>query len=56
MLRMDAADCADGLTEIDLGMARRMLERHEHLLCPLAPARHVVLDDRDLAGEAVLVA
>src|SRR4029453_5786969 len=30
-------------------------QRHEHLLRPLAPARHVVLHDGDAASKAVLV-
>jgi len=37
-------------------MSWRMHERHKHLLCPLAQAGNVVLHDRDLAREAVLVA
>jgi hypothetical protein len=32
-----------------------MHERHKHLLCPMAPTGYVVLHDRDLAREAVLV-
>ena len=55
-LLLDAADHADRLAEVGLGMARRMHQRHEHLLRPLPPARHVVLHDRDAAREAVLVA
>ena len=55
-LALDAADHADGFAEVRLGMSWRMHQRHEHLLRPLAPARNVVLHDRDLAREAVLVA
>jgi hypothetical protein len=55
-LAFNAADHADGFAEVRLAMARWMNERHEHLLCPLAPTRHVVLHNRDLASEPMLVA
>ena len=55
-LAFHAADHAECLAEVDLGMPRRMHQRHEHLLAPLAPTRYVILHDRDLAREPVLVA
>jgi hypothetical protein len=55
-LAFNAADHADGFAEVRLAMARWMNERHEHLLCPLAPTRHVVLHNRDLVSEPMLVA
>ena len=55
-LAFDALDDADGLAKVHLGMARRMHQRHEHLLRSLPPTGHVVLHDRDAAREAVLVA
>ena len=55
-LALHATDDPDRLAEVGLGMPRRMHQRHEHLLRPLPPARHVVLHDRDAAREAVLVA
>jgi hypothetical protein len=42
-------------SKVGLGMPRRMNQRHEHLLSPLPPAGHVILHDRDAAGEAVLI-
>ena len=36
-------------------MARRMHQRHKHLLSPLTPAGHVILHNRDAAREAVFV-
>src|SRR5450755_3539066 len=54
-LALYAPDDADGFTEICLSMPRRMHQRYEHLLRPLPPTRHVVLHDRDAAGEAVFV-
>jgi hypothetical protein len=36
-LAFDAADHPDGFAKVRLGMARRMNQRHEHLLCPPAP-------------------
>ena len=49
------ADDADGFAKVDLGMSRRMLQRHKHLLCPLTPAGDVILHNREAAREAVLV-
>ena len=54
-LAFDATNDADRLAEVCLGVPRRMHQRHEHLLGPLPPARHVVLHDGDAAGEAVLI-
>ena len=55
-LAFDAADNSERFAKVRLRMARRMYQRHEHLLGPPAQARHVILHDRDLAREAVLVA
>ena len=52
---LDAADHHRRLAEIGLRMARRMRQRHEHLLAALIPLAHIVLDDRVAAGEAALV-
>ena len=54
-LALRPADDPDGLPKVDLGMSRRMHQRHEHLPRSLTPACHVVLHDRDAAREAVLV-
>jgi hypothetical protein len=54
-LALHAADDAEGLAKINLGMTRRVCERHEHLLRGLPPARHVILYNRDAPGEAILV-
>ena len=54
-LAFDAPDDADRLAKVHLGMARRMHQRHEHLLRSLPPTGHVVLHDRDAARETVLV-
>ena len=49
-----AADHRHRLAEVDLGMAGRVDERHEHLPRAGAPLAHVVLHDRVAAGKAVL--
>ena len=54
-LALHSADDADCLTEVDLGVPRRMRQRYEHLLRPLPPAGNVVLHDGEAAREAVLV-
>jgi hypothetical protein len=54
-LALYAADHADGFAKICLSMPWRMHQRYEHLLRPLPPTRHVILHDRDAAGEAVFV-
>ena len=54
-LALHPADDRDRLPKIDLGMSRRMRQRHEHLLGSLTPASHVILHDRYAAREAVLV-
>ena len=42
------------LTEIHLGFSRRMRQRQEHLLVPLVPCPHDLLDARVTAGVLVL--
>ena len=54
-LALHAADDADSFAKVDLGMSRRMLQRHKHLLSPLTPAGDVILHNREAAREAVLV-
>src|SRR5450756_864414 len=54
-LALYTPDDADGFTKVCLSMPRRMHQRHEHLLRPLPPTRHVILHNRDAACEAVLV-
>ena len=54
-LPLHAADHRHRLAEVDLRMAGRMHQRHEHLLRRAAAARHVVLHDREAARKAVLV-
>jgi hypothetical protein len=54
-LALHAADDADGFAKVDLGMSRRMLQRHKHLLSPMTPAGDVILHNRKAAREAVLV-
>ncbi len=53
-LALDPADLAEGLAEIDLGVAWRMRQGDEHLLGPAFLLPDVVGNDRDAAGEAVL--
>src|ERR1700746_556788 len=48
-----AANAADTVAEIDLGMTRRMDERHEHLARPHTRQPHVVFYDRIAARKAV---
>src|ERR1700758_1338057 len=48
-----AANDADTFAEIDLGMTRRMDERHEHLARPHTRQPHVVFYDRIAARKAV---
>ena len=55
-LALDPANLAEGLAEIDLGVARRMRQGHEHLPGPALLLPDVVGDDGDAAAEAVLVA
>jgi hypothetical protein len=55
-LALDAADHANRLAEVGLGMPWRMHKRHEHLQRPLAPAGNVVLHNRDPTRKPVLVA
>ena len=54
-LLLDTTDHRHRFAEVDLGMAGRMGERHEHLLGPL-PLADVVLHGRVATGKAVLVA
>ena len=50
----DTTDHRHRLAEVDLGVAKRMGERHEHLLRAGMPLAQVVLDDRVAARKAVL--
>ena len=43
------------LAEVDLGMARRVMQRHEGLARRLPPGPDIVLHDGVAAGEPVLV-
>jgi len=54
-LAFDAADHADCLAKIHLGVPRRMRQRHKHLARPPFLLPHVIRDDGDAAGEPVLV-
>ena len=53
-LALDARDDHQCFAEIGLGVARRMRERHEHLLPAQRLGAHVVFDDRVAAREGVL--
>jgi hypothetical protein len=53
-LLLDTPDHRHGFTEIGLGVAGRMGERHEHLLGAGLPLAQIVLHDRVAAGKAVL--
>ena len=55
-LLLHPADDHPGLSEVALGMARGMGQRHEHLPCLAPPLPDVVLDDGVLAPKPVLVA
>jgi len=55
-LLFHAANHDRRLTEVSLRMARRMSQRHEHLLAALIALAHVILDDRVAAGEATFIA
>ena len=50
-----APDHRRRLAEVDLGMTRRVRQRHEHLPRPPPALAHVVLDDRVAAREPVLL-
>ena len=50
-----AAGLDDRLAEVDLCMARRMVQRHEGLARRLPPRAHIVLHDGVTAREPVLV-
>ena len=50
-----AADDRDAFAEIDLRVARRMRERHEHFPRPGARQSHIVLHDCLAARKSVLV-
>ena len=54
-LLLHAADDHQGLTEVALGVARRVGQRHEHLLRLAAVLSDVVLDRGVSAVEAVFV-
>jgi hypothetical protein len=55
-LAPDPADLAERLAEVHLGVPGRMRQGDEHLLGPTLLLPDIVGDDRDAAGEAVLVA
>ena len=55
-LALDPGDLRQRLTKIHLRMARIVPQRHEYLAMPQPPRQHVVLNDGDPAGVAVLVA
>lgn len=55
-LLLNASDPDQGLAEVGLCLARRMRQRHEHLLAPPFTFPDVVLDDRIAAGEAAFLA
>ena len=54
-LALHTADDANGFAKVDLGMSRRMLQRHKHLLSLETRAGHVILHNREPAREAVLI-
>ena len=51
-----APDLHHRLAEVDLGMARRVMQRHKSLARRLPPGPDIVLHDGIAAGEPVLVA
>ena len=53
-LLLDTPDHRHRLAEVDLGVAGRMGERHEHLLGAGMLLAQVIFDDRVAAGKAVL--
>ena len=53
-LAFDPVDDHERLAEVGLGVARRVHERHEHLLPAQPLLAHVVFDDRVAAPERVL--
>ena len=55
-LALHPGDLRQRLAKIHLRMARIVPQRHEHLAMPQPPRQHVVLNDGDPAGVAVLVA
>jgi hypothetical protein len=55
-LALDPADLAEGLAEIDLGVAWRMRQGHEHLLRPALLLPNVVGDNGDAPVKPMLVA
>ena len=50
------ADYRQGFAKVHLGMARRVMQRHEHLPRPVSACPHIIFDDGVAAGEPVLVA
>lgn len=54
-LALDTADDPDGFAEVDLGMTRRMQQRHEHLTDTYASTAHIVLHRRIAAIKTMLV-
>ena len=55
-LLLNTTDPDQGLAEVGLSVARRMRQRHEHLLTASAPLSQVILDDLVAAGEAAFLA
>jgi hypothetical protein len=55
-LHFHPGDLGQRLTKIHLRMAGIVPQRHEYLAMPQPPRQHVVLNNRDPAGVAVLVA
>ncbi len=54
-LAHDPANLAKRLIKINLGVARRVAQRHEHLPRPPLPLTHIVRDDSDAADEAMFI-
>lgn len=55
-LLFNTTDPDQSIAEVGLSVARRMRQRHEHLLTASVPLSHVILDDRVAAGEAAFLA
>ena len=55
-LLLNTTDPDQGLAEVGLCLARRMRQRHEHLLAPPLTFPNVVFDDRIAAGKPTLIA
>ena len=55
-LALDTSDHRKRLTEVHLGMARLMGQRHVHLPLTLSRRKDIILHNRDATGKAVLIA